>query len=231
MPEKKELGIASTPRHLWVVGIVALLWNAMGALDFVMTQTKNEAYMGEFTPEQLDFFYGFPLWLVVFWAVAVWGGVIGAVVLLLKNRLADHNIPQLCPLQRNGNHGCFRRRLHGSNFRDRVGTVSLRSLDASTGCTKVESPSVWVGDRLPLNTNGRLPPRDTATRNHMDPKNLLFIISDQHNRDALGCYGHPFVQTPNLDALAERGTRFTAAYTTCRFAGHRPLCASDRSLG
>ncbi len=88
MSEKKELGTASTPRHLWVVGIIALLWNAMGALDFVMTQTKNEAYMGEFTPEQLDFFYGFPLWLVVFWGVAVWGGVIGAVVLLLKNRLA-----------------------------------------------------------------------------------------------------------------------------------------------
>ena len=37
----------------------------------------------------------------------------------------------------------------------------------------------------------------------MEPKNLLFIISDQHNRDALGCYGHPFVQTPNLDAFLE----------------------------
>ncbi len=82
---------------------------------------------------------------------------------------------------------------------------------------------MWAGDRLPLNTNGRLHPRDTATRNHMDPKNLLFIISDQHNRDALGCYGHPFVQTPNLDALAERGTRFTAAYTTC------PICVPARA--
>ncbi len=57
----------------------------------------------------------------------------------------------------------------------------------------------------------------------MKPKNLLFIISDQHNRDALGCYGHPFVRTPNLDALAARGTRFTAAYTNC------PICVPARA--
>lgn len=49
----------------------------------------------------------------------------------------------------------------------------------------------------------------------MDAKNLLFILSDQHQRSALGCYGHPWVQTPNLDKLAASGTRFTHAYTPC----------------
>lgn len=78
----------STPRHLWVVGIVALLWNAMGAMDYVMTQTRNEAYMSQFTPEQLAFFYGFPTWVVAAWAIAVWTGVLGAVLLLLRKRLA-----------------------------------------------------------------------------------------------------------------------------------------------
>lgn len=78
----------STPRHLWVVGIVALLWNAMGAMDYVLTQTRNEAYMGQFTPEQLAFFYGFPTWVVAAWAIAVWAGVLGAVLLLLRKRLA-----------------------------------------------------------------------------------------------------------------------------------------------
>ncbi len=77
-----------TPKHLWVVGIVALLWNAMGAMDYVMTQTRNEAYMSEFTPEQLAFFYGFPTWVVAAWAIAVWAGVLGAVLLLLRKRLA-----------------------------------------------------------------------------------------------------------------------------------------------
>ena len=76
------------PWHLWAIGIVALLWNAMGARDFVMTQTKNEAYMSGFTSEQLEFFYGFPFWLVAVWAIAVWGGVLGALLLLLRKRLA-----------------------------------------------------------------------------------------------------------------------------------------------
>lgn len=57
----------------------------------------------------------------------------------------------------------------------------------------------------------------------MEPTNLLFIISDQHSYDALGCYGHPLVQTPNLDRLAERGTRFTNAYTPC------PICVPARA--
>jgi len=44
--------------------------------------------MGQFTPEQLEFFYGFPTWVVASWALAVWGGVLGALLLLLKRRLA-----------------------------------------------------------------------------------------------------------------------------------------------
>jgi hypothetical protein len=80
----------STPLHLWIIGVIALLWNAMGAYDYLMTQTQNEAYMAEFTPEQLDFFYGFPTWLVAFWALAVWGSVLGSVLLLLRKGLAEY---------------------------------------------------------------------------------------------------------------------------------------------
>jgi hypothetical protein len=77
-----------TPKHLWIIGIIALLWSAMGAMDYVMTQTRNEAYMGQFTTEQLAYFYGFPAWVDATWAIAVWGGVAGAVLLLLKRSLA-----------------------------------------------------------------------------------------------------------------------------------------------
>ena len=56
-----------------------------------------------------------------------------------------------------------------------------------------------------------------ALRYHarMEPGNLLFIISDQHQAAAMGCAGHPLLQTPNLDALAAGGTRFSNAYTNC----------------
>jgi hypothetical protein len=76
------------PRHLWIVGVLALLWNLLGAVDYIMTEMQNEAYMSQFTPEQLEFFYGFPAWLVACWAIAVWGGVLGAALLLARKKLA-----------------------------------------------------------------------------------------------------------------------------------------------
>ena len=57
----------------------------------------------------------------------------------------------------------------------------------------------------------------------MEPTNLLFILSDQHRPDFLGCAGHPTVETPHLDRLAARGTRFTNAYTNC------PICVPARA--
>jgi len=78
----------AAPWHLWVVGIVGFLWNAAGAFDYVMTQTKNEAYMSAFSDEQLAFFYGIPSWAVATWAIAVWGGVLGTLLLLLRRRQA-----------------------------------------------------------------------------------------------------------------------------------------------
>lgn len=80
-------GVA-TPKHLWWVGALALLWNGVGAFDYVMTKTHNASYMSSFTEEQLAYFYGFPAWVVAAWALAVWGGVLGAVLLLLRRRLA-----------------------------------------------------------------------------------------------------------------------------------------------
>ncbi|MCC6174826.1 MAG: sulfatase-like hydrolase/transferase [Chloroflexi bacterium] len=57
----------------------------------------------------------------------------------------------------------------------------------------------------------------------MKPTNVLFINSDQHSPRVLGCYGNSVVKTPNLDALAARGTRFTAAYCPT------PICVPSRA--
>lgn len=57
----------------------------------------------------------------------------------------------------------------------------------------------------------------------MEAQNLLLIMSDEHANKYLGCYGHPLVQTPNLDALAARGTLFEHAYTPC------PVCVPARA--
>jgi hypothetical protein len=88
MPEDAAAVPHRTPWHLWLVGILGLLWDSMGAFDYLMTETQNDSYMSQFTPEQLEFFYGFPTWVVTFWALAVWGGVLGTLLLLLRKRLA-----------------------------------------------------------------------------------------------------------------------------------------------
>ena len=57
----------------------------------------------------------------------------------------------------------------------------------------------------------------------MKPQNLLFILSDEHNKKITGAYGHTMIRTPHLDRLAARGTRFTSAYTNC------PICVPARA--
>lgn len=79
---------AETPWHLWLIGVLGTLWNLVGAYDYLMTQTRNDAYMSGFTPEQLEYFYSFPSWAVAFWALAVWGAVLGTILLLLRKRVA-----------------------------------------------------------------------------------------------------------------------------------------------
>ena len=59
----------------------------------------------------------------------------------------------------------------------------------------------------------------------MKPANLLFLVSDNHQRNYTGCYGHPFVQTPNIDSIAERGIRFDNAY-----AGSAVCCPARASI-
>ena len=45
-----------------------------------------------------------------------------------------------------------------------------------------------------------------------DRPNVLFIISDDLTATALSCYGNQVCQTPNIDRIAARGTRFTRAF-------------------
>ena len=77
-----------TPLHLWIIGGLSLLWNAVGAFDYVATMIEFEPYMSGFTEEQLEYFYGFPAWVVSVWAVAVWGAFFGSVALLFRSRRA-----------------------------------------------------------------------------------------------------------------------------------------------
>ncbi len=53
--------------------------------------------------------------------------------------------------------------------------------------------------------------------------NILIFLADDLGYGDLGCYGHPIIQTPNLDAFARQGTRFTQCYAACA------VCSPSRS--
>jgi len=78
------------PWHLWLIGIIGGLWSSIGVISFMLTQMNVEAVMSRFPPQQREYFASFPLWVVAFWAIGVFGGVIGCVLLLLRNRRAFH---------------------------------------------------------------------------------------------------------------------------------------------
>lgn len=85
-----DIPAARPPIHFWIVAIIAVLWNAVGAFDYVATQLRLESYMSAFTEEQLDFFYGIPTWAVASWAIAIWSAVLGSLAMLFRLRWAVH---------------------------------------------------------------------------------------------------------------------------------------------
>jgi N-acetylglucosamine-6-sulfatase len=62
-----------------------------------------------------------------------------------------------------------------------------------------------------------------SLRAKSDQPNIIFILTDDHRWDMLGCMGHPFLKTPAIDSLAENGTLFENAFVTTS------LCSPSRA--
>ena len=83
-------GSRRVPWHLWVVGVVAVLWNSIGAYDYVMTMYGGMDYLRQagFDEAFVAEFARMPMWMSVAWPVAVWSAVAGSVLLLMRSRWA-----------------------------------------------------------------------------------------------------------------------------------------------
>lgn len=82
-----------TPTHLWIVGVVSLLWNSFGAYDYTMTRMRNADYIAGMMPGVdpnaiFAWVDAFPVWADAAWALGVWGSFAGSILLLLRNRWA-----------------------------------------------------------------------------------------------------------------------------------------------
>jgi hypothetical protein len=84
---------ARTPVHLWIVGILSLLWSCVGCYDYLMTRMRNTDYLAKMMPKvdpnaMLAWVDGFPLYAQIGWALGVWMGLLGSVLLLIRSRWA-----------------------------------------------------------------------------------------------------------------------------------------------
>jgi len=72
----------TTPWHIWVVGLLALVWNAGGAADYAMTRFGVEAYTSQMPEGMRLALEAYPTWMNAVWALAVWMPLLGALLLL-----------------------------------------------------------------------------------------------------------------------------------------------------
>ena len=81
------------PVHLWIIGVLALLWSAIGCYDYLMTRMRNTDYLASMMPEvdpnaMLAWVDAFPIWAQFGWGLGVWAGLVGSLLLLMRNRWA-----------------------------------------------------------------------------------------------------------------------------------------------
>ncbi len=76
--------------RLRAVGLFAVLWTGLGCLDYTMTQIQGDAWLARMEPteSQMAWFHGMPAWTDAAWAISVWAGLLGGVLLLLRLRWA-----------------------------------------------------------------------------------------------------------------------------------------------
>jgi hypothetical protein len=77
---------ARTPIHLWIVGVVAVLWNFGGIFDYLATKLRLEFYLSQFDETMLAYVDAMPAWATAAWAFGVWGAFAGSIGLLLRKK-------------------------------------------------------------------------------------------------------------------------------------------------
>ena len=80
------------PVHLWIMGILSLLWNSFGGYNYTMTRTRNMEYLSSMpgidANQMLAYVDSFPMFAQIGWGLGVWGAVAGSILLLLRHRYA-----------------------------------------------------------------------------------------------------------------------------------------------
>ena len=81
-------GKVKVPVWYWIVSVVALLWNLMGAMAYLSQAYMSDEVKAALPAERMELMENMPAWATAAFAFAVWGGVLGCLGLLLRKKWA-----------------------------------------------------------------------------------------------------------------------------------------------
>ena len=85
----------AVPLHLWIVGLLSLLWSGFGCVNYMMTRMRNTDWLKSMMPDLdpnvlYNWVDSFPMWAQLGWGFGVWMGLLGSALLLIRNHWAVH---------------------------------------------------------------------------------------------------------------------------------------------
>ena len=81
---------SNKPKALfWIISVIALIWNLLGVSAYLMQAYQTDSFKEMYTPEQLEIITNAPAWATAAFGIAVFGGALGSLLLLLRKRLAN----------------------------------------------------------------------------------------------------------------------------------------------
>ena len=82
------MGKGRTPKWLYLVAALALIWNALGCMAFVQQAMLSDAQIDALPAAGAALYRGMPMWATIAFAAAVFGGATGSLALLFRQRFA-----------------------------------------------------------------------------------------------------------------------------------------------
>jgi hypothetical protein len=76
------------PVWFWIISVLALIWNGMGVKQYLQQAYNTEAFKSMVSAEELEMISQLPTWYTAVFAIAVFAGALGCILLLLRKKLA-----------------------------------------------------------------------------------------------------------------------------------------------
>ena len=77
------------PIWFWIASTIGLIWNGMGISHYLGQAYNTDGWRSQYTAEQLEVVSNYPSWLTAAFAIAVFAGTLGCILLLLRKKFAN----------------------------------------------------------------------------------------------------------------------------------------------